>query len=236
MGCEKYFHAVRELLKDLEATQKENITRASELIADSIMNGGILQTFGSGHSYSAALEIAGRAGGLIPAKVIEEKSMGLYETVEGVGTQLMENAYADKNDCFVIISYSGRNPMAIEIAQFAKSRGCKIIAVTCYDVSRSLTSRHSSGRLLYEFADVILDCRGVAGDAAIDVEGVPVKIGALSSVADAVLLNSAVLESVELMVSRGFVPPVYVSKNLDGGHEYNQKLKAKYADRLFRTP
>ncbi|WP_240829922.1 SIS domain-containing protein, partial [Listeria monocytogenes] len=41
-----------------------------KLVADSIMNDGIIQAFGSGHSYAAAIEVCGRAGGLIPSKVI----------------------------------------------------------------------------------------------------------------------------------------------------------------------
>jgi uncharacterized phosphosugar-binding protein len=200
------------------------------------MNGGILQTFGSGHSYAAAIEIAGRAGGLIPAKAIEDRTMGMFEIVEGVGTRLMENAYADKNDCFVLISNSGRNPLSIEIAKYAKDRGCKIIVVTSLEVSKALTSRHSSGTMLYEYADAILDNRGVEGDSAISVEGLPVKVCGLSSIAADILLNSAVLEAIELMVSKGFIPPVYISENVDGGHEYNLKLKAKYADRIFRKP
>lgn len=208
MSCEKYFQEVEALLKDIQATQKGNIHKAAEVIAESIMNGGILQTYGSGHSYAAAIEIAGRAGGLIPAKVIEEKALGKYEVVEGVGTKLIENAYADKNDCFVIISNSGRNPLGIEIAQFAKNHGCKLIVVTSYEVSKKLTSRHSSGKMLYEFADVILDNRGVEGDAAIEVEGLPVKVCGMSSVSAAVLLNSSALEAIELMVSKGYVPPV----------------------------
>lgn len=236
MSCDRYFDAIEALLKDIRNTQKENIKKAAELIADSIMNGGILQTFGSGHSYAAAIEVAGRAGGLIPAKAIEDKSMGMFEIIEGVGSKLMENAYADKNDCFVLISNSGRNPLSIEIARFAKEHGCKIIVVTSYEVSKTLKSRHSSGTMLYEYADAILDNRGVEGDSAISVEGLPVKVCGMSSIAADALLNSAVLEAIELMVFKDYIPPVYMSENVDGGHEFNLKLKAKYADRLFRRP
>ncbi|MCR4432122.1 MAG: SIS domain-containing protein [Tepidanaerobacteraceae bacterium] len=234
MSFLKYFDVIEKLIKELKETQQDNIKKAGEIIAESIMNGGILHAFGSGHSYAAAIEVAGRAGGLIPAKAVEEPSRGLYETVEGVGSKLMENFDLRPNDCFVIISNSGRNPLVVEVADFVKKNGNKLIAVTSLDVSRKLKSRHSSGKNLYQFADVILDNRGVEGDSAIQLEGMPVKIGPTSSVAAAVLLQATIVEAVEIMLSKGYTPPVYMSANVDGGPEFNQKLVEKYADRLFR--
>ena len=60
----KYYVLIEELLKELEESQAENITKAAELIAESVMSGGIIQAFGSGHSMAGAIEICGRAGGL----------------------------------------------------------------------------------------------------------------------------------------------------------------------------
>lgn len=234
MSCEKYFDIIESMIKDLKETQRENIAKAAEIVADSVMKGGIVQTFGSGHSYAAAIEVAGRAGGLIPAKAIQEPSRGMYEVIEGVGSKLMEESDVRENDCFIIISNSGRNPMGIEIADYAKKKGCKIIVVTSLDVSKKLTSRHSSGKKLYDFADAVLDNRGVEGDAAVEVKGLPVKVGGTSSVTAAVLLNCAMLEAIELMQSKGYTPPVYMSANVDGGPEFNKKLTDKYADRLYR--
>ena len=74
MERNRYFETIEDLLHRLEITQKENIHQAAELIANSIMAGGILQSFGSGHSYAAAIEVAGRAGGLFAAKVIKDRS------------------------------------------------------------------------------------------------------------------------------------------------------------------
>lgn len=236
MGCQVFLDETKKLITDIESTQKENITAAAKIIADSIMAGGIVQTFGSGHSFAAAIEVAGRAGGLIPAKAIEDKAGGQYERIEGVGTMLMQFAYADPKDCFILISNSGRNPEGIEIAQFAKDHGCKIIVVTSYEVSKKLTSRHSSGKKLYEFADVVLDNRGVEGDSAIQLPGMPVKVCATSSIAASVLLNCTVLEAIEMMLKKGYTPPVYMSDNVDGGPEFNQNLRMKYADRLYRKP
>lgn len=234
MGCDLYFNVITKMINDLKENQKENITKAAEIIADSIIKGGIIHSFGSGHSYAAAIEVAGRAGGLIPSKAVQEPSRGEYETVEGVGTKYMDGFDLRENDCFILISNSGRNPLGIEVADYVKKHGNKIIAVTSLDVSKTLTSRHSSRKNLYEFADVVLDNMGVEGDAVVHVEGLPVKVCGTSSITAAVLLNCAVLESIEIMLSKGYTPPVYMSENVDGGPEFNKKLTEKYADRLRR--
>jgi len=66
------------------------------------------------------------------------------------------------------------------------------------------------------------------------VEGLPVKIGPTSSVAAAVLLQATIVEAVEIMISKGYTPPVYMSANIDGGPEFNRQLIERYADRIFR--
>lgn len=234
MSYLKYFNVVEELISEIKNTQGDNILKAASIIAETIINGGIVHSFGSGHSYAAAIEVAGRAGGLICAKAIEEPSRGMYEIVEGVGTKLMENFDLRENDCAILISNSGRNPLGIEIADHIKKHGNKIIVVTSLEASKKLKSRHSSGKNLYEFADVILDNRVMEGDSSVEIDGMPAKIGPTSSIAAALLLNSTIIEAVEIMVSRGYTPPVYLSANIDGGPEHNKKLLKKYADRLFR--
>ena len=47
-------------------TQQDNIAAAAELVVAGFESGGIIQVFGTGHSRSFAMEIAGRAGGLVP--------------------------------------------------------------------------------------------------------------------------------------------------------------------------
>lgn len=233
MERNRYFETIEDLLRRLEITQKENIHQAAELIAHSIMAGGILQSFGSGHSYAAAIEVAGRAGGLFVAKVIKDPAMGIYEVLEGSGTILMRKVEVLPEDVVIIISNSGRNPLPIEIAMKVKDIGAKLIVVTSLESSKKLTSRHSSGRLLYEFADVILDNLSVEGDAAIPVDGLPVKICGTSSIAAAALLQSTILEAVELMLARGFQPPVRLSANVDGGTERSLEIEKQYKQRIY---
>lgn len=229
-----FLNESRRVINKLEETQSKNITSAAELVSDSIMNGGILQSFGSGHSYAGAIEISGRAGGLIPTKIIKDLAEGMYERIEGVGTTLMRKVDLNPKDILVLISNSGRNPMAIEIADIAKKKGNKIIVVTSLESSKQLSSRHSSGKKLYEFADVILDNQSPFGDAAISVSDLDTRICATSSLSMIIMLQQMMYESVNLMLKNGYEPPVYKSANIDGGREYNDKLELKYADRIWR--
>ena len=52
----EYFEKAREIMQKLEDTQQENIHAAAMLISEAIRSGGILQAFGSGHSYAGEIE------------------------------------------------------------------------------------------------------------------------------------------------------------------------------------
>lgn len=232
---DRYFKFIVDMLTKTEEDQSENIKKASELIANSIMNGGIVQSFGSGHSYAAAIEVANRAGGLLAAKLIRDPAMGMYESLEGTGNILLRKVEILPEDCVIIISNSGRNPLTIEMAIKIKNIGAKLIVVTSLAASKNLKSRHSSGKLLYEFADVILDNHSVDGDAAIEVKGLDVKVCGTSSIGSAALLQATILSSIELMIARGYIPPVRLSANVDGGTERSlelEKTEKKYLQRV----
>lgn len=228
-----FFEECKRLTKVLEENEVENILKAAEIVAEGIMNGGITQAFGSGHSYAAAIEISGRAGGLITSKTIRDPANGMYEQCEGVGKKLMRKVTVDPNDVFFLISNSGRNPMAIEIAEEVKAKGNKLIVVTALEVSKASTSRHKSGKLLYEFADVVLDNHSTFGDSALEVDGLDMKVCGTSSFTATLLLQQTMYEAFKIMTAQGFVPPVYKSANIDGGPEYNVLIEDKYADRIF---
>ncbi len=234
MSCETYFNKVQMLLDEVRKNDLGPIRAAAELVAETVMNGGMVQAFGCGHSRAGAMEISMRAGGLVPVKLVDEPSQGRYEKVPGVGTEFMSRYDARPGDLFIIISNSGINPMPVEVAQHAKKLGCKVIAVTAVEVSKASPVKPGGKRLL-ELADVVLDLHSCYGDAAIEVEGVPTKVCGTSSILAAYLLNGVMLEAIEKMVEKGYEPPVLLSGNIEGGDEYGRKLVMKYYDRLLRN-
>lgn len=228
------FDYVRGLIDQVEKEEKDNLNQAAQMIADSIISGGILQAFGAGHSNAGALELTHRAGGFIPTKNIKEPAGGAYESIEGVGSNFMKKVDVRPGDVVVVISNSGRNPLPIEIAMKSKEKGAKVIVVTALEASSSLSSRHSSGKRLFEVADVVLDNKIPYGDSALDIEGLDTKVCGMSTVTTSVLLQALTYEAAKIMMDRGFTPPIYKSQNIDGGREYNENLEKQYIDRLYR--
>lgn len=229
------FAKAYELIKKVEDTQTENILAAAKCVADTFENGGILQAFGSGHSNAGALELCHRAGGFVPTKAIKEPAGGMYESVPGVGEIFMKKVDIRKEDVVFIISNSGRNPLPLEIACQAKERGAKVVAVTSVAASSKLSSKHRSGKRLFEIADVVIDNQVPDGDAALEIEGLGSPICGMSSITAACALQSVVYEAAKILLSRGIVPPIFMSQNVDGGTEFNQKLLDKHFDRLYHV-
>ena len=227
------FDVVRDLIADVEKTQQESIEQAAVACADAIEKGGILQAFGSGHSEAGAMEVAHRAGGFIPTKKILEPARGAYEGIEGVGTSFMKKVDIRSNDVLVLISNSGRNPLAIEMAIEAKKKGAKIVVITSMASTTVLPSKHSSGKNLYQYGDVVIDNCVKEGDAMISLEGLDTEICGMSAITTAMIIQAAVLKTAEILLAQGIVPPVFKSQNIIGGAEYNDKLVAKYFDRIY---
>lgn len=227
------FSVAGKLIEQLKETQQENILAAAKCVADTFEAGGILQAFGSGHSNAGALELCHRAGGFVPTKAIKEPAGGQYEAVPGVGEIFMKKVDIRKEDVVFIISNSGRNPLPIEIACQAKERGAKVVAVTSVGASSKLTSKHKSGKRLFEVADVVIDNQVPDGDACIQLDGLDTAICGMSTITTAVALQAMVLEAAKILLSRGITPPFFKSQNIDGGAEYNQVLLDKHFDRLY---
>ena len=236
--AQKFFDLSNALQDKAFADNSEALQIAGQLIAQSLANDGVLHTFGSGHSQILAAEIERRAGGLVPVSSINDPADGWPEQIPGYGARLFQRyAYqynVQSGDVVIVISNSGRNASPIEIAMEAKSYGLKVIALTSLDMSKATTSRHPSGKKLYELADLVLDNGGIPGDAAIDAPGFAYKVGPTSTMSGALLLNLLSMEIIENLINMGVTPPTYVSQNADGGAKHNEALAMKYRHRIRR--
>jgi uncharacterized phosphosugar-binding protein len=229
---DRYFQALDEILARVRVANQDSIAGAAAIVADTIAADGIVHAFGSGHSQLLAIELAGRAGGLAGIQVILDPGQGKAETLEGYAATIVRDYTFEPRDCLIVISNSGRNPSPIEMAMIGREHGMKVIAVTAADFSRSVSSRHSSGRRLLDLADVVLDTRGAAGDAAVHIAGAPADVGPTSTVVGAALLNAVMAEAVAELVRRGVPPPILVSQNTDNFAEHNEALRRRYAGRI----
>ena len=226
---ETYLDFVAERVKKMKETQGQAICKAAELVAETLMKGHMVYTFGSGHSQLLAMEIHARAGGLYPVQAIIDPMKGKAEKLEGYGTILVEYATYKKGDLLFVISNSGRNPEPIEVAMDARSKGVTVVVLTSMEHTRQVTSRHSSGKKLFELGDVVLDSQVPAGDASLSYPGLLAKAGALSTVLGAAMLNAVVSEAIQYLLDHGYEPPVLMSANLDGSEAYNARVLQRYS-------
>lgn len=243
MTAQAYLSVISELVAKVGTSQSDGVKSAASLIATALDRGGVVQAFGSGHSEALAMEIAGRAGGLVPTNRIALRDIVLYggqpravledpalERAPGIARQLYDLAPVDPRDVFVIASNSGVNGVVVELALLVKERGHDLVAVTSLEHSGRVTPLHPSGKRLRDIADVVLDNGAPYGDVAL-----PGQIGAVSSVTAAVLAQMVVAEVVARLSEAGQTAPIYLSANIPGGHEHNQLLEARYAGRIRRT-
>lgn len=219
------------LLRRISETQGEAIEAAADAIAKHVAANGILYILGSGHSLITALESSGRAGGLVPIDIIFDRTFGRIERLPGYAEYLLKD-YDIDDGIVVVVSNSGRNALPIEVAVEGKKRGAKVIALTSLAHSKSVTARHPSGKRLFEIADIVVDNCCEPGDAVVEIDGSPGRVGATSSVACTFIINSILVQAVENLTRMGVTPPILISANLDGSDEHNDRIRAIYKGRL----
>jgi len=123
------------------------------------------------------------------------------------------------------------NTAIVEVAQHAKRHGHPLVVVTSLEHSRQVPSRHASGKKLYELADVVIDNCGPYGDALLEMPD-GLKACAASSISGALIAQMLTAETIRLLLERGIEAPVYISANVPGGIERNQKIVQRYAGRI----
>ena len=219
---------------------------AVDLLVEAIEAGGVVQAFGTGHSEAFAMELAGRAGGLVPTSRIALRDLVLHgdrpvEVLGGSGLERDPSAAADlfalrpvaPEDVFVIASNSGVNGSIVGVALEARSRGHRIIAVTSLEHTRGVEPKHPSGKRLSEVADVVIDNRAPYGDATLEL-ATNLRVGAVSSITAAFVAQLLTTAVVRRLLESGGTPPVYLSANIPGGDEHNRRLEDRYRGRLRR--
>lgn len=237
----EYAKSMQAILDTIVAQEMGKILQAADVIANAVVQDGIVYTFGTGHSHIIAEDVAYRAGGLVPVDAILEAALTGHEKVrqsefmeriEGISKVILDYYNPSSRDAIVIISNSGRNAAPVEMAMHAHDRGMPVIAITSLAHSQGTTSRHSSGKKLYELADIVIDNHCIKGDAMIRMEGLPMPVGAGSGIAGLFILHTIMVQTIQTLLDRGVKPPVFMSGNLDGSDLVNIPLRERYKGRV----
>lgn len=219
----EYGDKILEVIRIAEEKNKDVIRQLAEKFAENIENDKIIHTFGTGHSHMLGIEMFARAGGLgnVDAMLDPDtltaygaQRSGAMEKVSGVSDVVYDSYNIQPGDIMLITSNSGRNSMPIEMAMRCQKEGVYVIAMTNLEQSKNTTSRHPSGKRLFECADCVIDTCVPSGDAAMEIG--PIKTGPASSIVTMYLINTIVTEAIKIVVSHGKRPYVFQSQNVDG--------------------
>jgi uncharacterized phosphosugar-binding protein len=226
MSAEKLFTSVGEISHQVESTQMGKIQLAATMAADAIAADRFAVMFGTGHSFMPIMDTFPRVGcfpGWLPIYELASTvvpmlsgNQGLrqvlfIEKAEGYGSVVLENYHLIPADVMFVISNSGTNTAGVEVALGAQERGLKVVAVTSVAHSQGSMSRHSSGKRLYEVADVVIDTCVPAGDAQVEIPGWAAKVGAVSTIIGMTIMQSVASETASILAGRGITLPVYPS-------------------------
>lgn len=227
---------------DLIAGDDAQLKACGTLMAQAVIDGKQLFVFGAAHAGILAEEATYRAGGLAVFNPIFHASLMLdtrpltlttaFENIEGIGQKIIAASPVADGDVLLVHSVSGRNPVVIDIALAAKARNATVIAITSLDTAKRVRARHSSGKLLGDIADHVIDNHCNYGDAAIAIAGMTQKAAPLSTVIGVTILNCLALVVCETMHAQGLEPPVLASVNIDGNQAINQEILHRYRQQI----
>lgn len=241
---DRYFGTLADRLNIVRTSEGANIEAAAQVAADSIGAGKLVFTFGTGHGSFPALESFPRTGTIVGFRPIVESTMISFHRVwgdmgarqyrfihaqEGYGKAILSSHQIVPGDSLILFSHSGINAVILDMALEFRARGLKVIAVTSIPHSSATPSRHSSGKRLYEVADVVIDTHAPKADANLKIDGLDAPVGASSTSVTIAIAHAIVARTAEILVGRGITPHVMVSPNTIDKEAASIRNDANYA-------
>jgi uncharacterized phosphosugar-binding protein len=211
MLIDRYHEAVDNLLKTVRETQRENIVKAGELVANAVENGGKIYL---GHIvHGIEMDLIYRGGGPI-----------FYKEYKPGETELKAG------DVIFVSSVSGRTKSVVDLAWDCMQKGITVIALTSMVYASKVDPVHESGKKLHEFVTLALDNCAPAAEAMLEVEGLEAHFAASSGIASDYIMWSLTSVCVEKMLRDGFTPGILKSANFPGGNDYNKTIIEPHYD------
>ena len=245
MLAKQWLNNARDVMSRIEETQMENIRKAAEVMADSIEAGRWVHTFGCGHATIPVEEMYPRIGGFVGFHPMVELpltfftritgEMGVHqfvflERVEGYGVEIMKGYNFDSRDTMWLFSHTGINNVNIDVALEAKKRGMKVIAYGSAAAARGKTSRHSTGKTIFDVADIVVDSCAPIIDASVDLKNHQDKVGPVSTMAFVTCVWMTVTTVAEILADRGVKLFIHPSHNVPGDTTAKQRLEDALAE------
>ncbi len=248
--AKQWLENTRGVMDQIEKTQMGAIRKAAEAMADTIQAGRWVHAFGCGHGTIPVEEMYPRIGGFVGFHPMVELpltfftrivgEMGVHqfvflERVEGYGVEIMKGYNFDARDCMWIFSHSGINNVNIDIALEAKKRGMKVIAYGSAAAAKGKQTRHSSGKTIFDIADIVVDSCAPIGDSSVPLKNHVDKVGPVSTMAFVTTVWMTICTVAELLAERGVKLHINPSHNVPGDATAKQRLDdalAEYKKRI----
>lgn len=245
MLAKQWLDNARDVMSRIEETQMENIRKAAEVMADSIEAGRWVHTFGCGHATIPIEEMYPRIGGFVGFHPMVELpltfftritgEMGVHqflflERAEGYGVEIMKGYNFDKRDTMWLFSHSGINNVNIDVALESKKRGMKVIVFGSAAAAKGRESRHSSGKTLFQVADIIVDTCAPLGDSSVPLKNHQDKVGPVSTMAFVTCVWMTVTTVAEILADRGVKLFIHPSHNVAGDTTARQRVEDALAE------
>jgi uncharacterized phosphosugar-binding protein len=245
MLATQWLNKARDVMSQIEETQMDNIRKAAEVMADSIEAGRWVHTFGCGHATIPVEEMYPRIGGFVGFHPIIELpltfftritgEMGVHqfvflERVEGYGVEIMKGYNFDSRDTMWLFSHTGINNVNIDVALEAKKRGMKVIAYGSASAAKGKTSRHSTGKTIFDVADLVVDSCAPIVDASVDLKNHQDKVGPVSTMAFVTCVWMTVTTVAEILADRGVKLFIHPSHNVPGDNTAKERLEGALSE------
>lgn len=240
MIMEKYRNILCNILDQITAEETAKIKDSADIIKNVIESDGLIYVFGCGHSHMLSEETFYRAGGLACVAPIFYEPLMLHQSAvessrleaqPGLYQNVLKHYAITENDALICVSTSGINSVPVELANAVKEAGTPVIGICSYAYKDCLT-HNPLKKHLSEVCSISIDNKVPHGDACLSIEGLPVNMTPVSTVASTFIVNSILAEAAQLACQDGFAVPVYLSGNISGGKEYNSRLIQKYRHRI----
>ncbi|MCX6301335.1 MAG: sugar isomerase domain-containing protein [Bacteroidia bacterium] len=238
MLATQWLDNVRGIMTRIEETQIDNIRKAAEAMADTIECKRWVHTFGCGHATIPVEEMYPRIGGFVGFHPMIELpltfftritgEMGVHqfiflERVEGYGVEIMKGYDFDKRDVMWLFSHSGVNNVNIDIALESRKKGMKVIVFGSAAEAKGKKTRHSSGKTIFDLADIVVDTCAPLQDASVNLKNHVDKIGPVSSMAFITCVWMTITTVAEILADRGVKLYIHPSHNVQG--DGNERIR-----------
>ncbi|MGI8583169.1 MAG: sugar isomerase domain-containing protein [Chitinophagaceae bacterium] len=245
MLAKQWLNNVRGIMDQIEGTQMESIRKAAEVMANTIEAGRWVHTFGCGHATLPVEEMYPRIGGFVGFHPMIELPLSFFtritgemgvhqfvflERVEGYGVEIMKGYNFDDRDTMWLFSHSGINNVNIDIAIEAKKRNMTVIAYGSAEAAKGKQTRHSSGKTIFDVADIVVDTCAPVEDASVNLKDHEDKVGPVSTMAFVTTVWMTVTTVAEILADRGVKLFIHPSHNVPGDSSAKERLEKALAE------